>query len=439
MASGGPGSVEAPPGEAPGPGLPPPPDAMAPSQAGATPPAGPDAAAPLRGEDLGQGTVAGLRSELEADIRGIERESREIDLLMEQVLVEIERHESRRTKMEQRQGAIETSASPDAAELAEVRDGLLALTRREMLFDAQRQVLEGKQRVLARFLQRLAEIDDSLANIGDVGTRTAPVASVGLRPLAAAAGDAGAPGINQPAMAMRSQEELRRDIVRRLHDGPAQSIANIGLQAEIVERLMQKGDQRAGSEVEALRRLVQQALDATKEFIFEIRPMVLDDLGLGPTVRRMANDRGRRTGIEVGFDSQGIEDRLSPDLESAVYRSLDEAIAGYLALKPPSVLVRLDWSPTELVATVEGTWPRRGDETKAEASETAASTTVDTPPALLAMMAEMRSEEQEADRAARALSAGRVEGIEHRAEALGMRLTMRDGGQVMELVAPLKH
>jgi two-component system sensor histidine kinase DegS len=385
----------------------------------------------------GQGSVPGLRSELEGDIRGIERESGEIDLLMEQVLVEIERHETRRSKMEQRLSALETSASPDADDLAEVRDGLLALTRRELLFDAQRQVLEGKLRVLARFLQRLVEIDDSLAGMGGPGTRPTPVASEGLRPLAAAAGGSGVPGLNQPAMAMRSQEDLRRDIVRRLHDGPAQSIANIGLQAEIVERLMQKGDQRARSEVEALRRLVQQALDATKEFIFEIRPMVLDDLGLGPTVRRIASDRGRRSGINVDFDSQGIEDRLDPDIESAVYRSLDEAIEGYLALQPPSVTVRLDWSQTELVATVEGTWPRIKAEGEAGSSPAATSPPDDTPPALLAMMEEMRSEEREADRVSRALAPGRIAGIDHRAKALGLKLTMRDEGQVMELIAPV--
>ncbi len=402
-------------------------------------PAGPSSAAPIPGARPSQSSVGGLRTELEDDIRRIERESGEIDLLMEQVLIEVERHESRRTKMEQRLNAVEAGGSADADELAEIRDGLLALTRRELLFDAQRQVLEGKQRVLARFLQRLVEIDNSLADLGGAATRPTPTASVGLRPLAVAAGGSGAPGINQPALAMRSQEDLRRDIVRRLHDGPAQSIANIGLQAEIVERMMQKGDSRASDEIEALRRLVQQALDSTKEFIFEIRPMVLDDLGLGPTVRRIAADRGRRSGINVDFDSQGIEDRLHPDIESAVYRSLDEAISGYLSLRPPSVLVRLDWAPTELVATVEGTWPRVSPEGQSESSAAAASRSADTPPALLAMMEEMRSEEREADRALRALAPEWVAGIDHRAKALDMTLTMRDEGQLMELIAPVKR
>lgn len=385
------------------------------------------------------GSVDSLREELEGDIRRIDGENSEIDMLMEQVLVEIERHESRRARMEQRLSTLETSATADPDELSEVRDSLLALTRRELLFDAQRQVLEGKQRVLARFLQRLVEIDNSLATIGGGAGRAAPTPTSGLRALAAAAGGSGAPGMNQPAMALRSQEDLRRDIVRQLHDGPAQSIANIGLQAEIVERLMEKGDSRATDEIEVLRQLVQQALDATKSFIFEIRPMVLDDLGLGPTIRRIASDRGRRSGINVDFDSHGIEDRIDTDLESAVYRSVDEAIVGYLALEPPSVVVRLDWSPHELVATVEGTWSRVGPEGQSEASAAASARSADTPPALLAMMEEKRSAEHEAHKASRALAPERVSQIATRARALGMKLTMRDDGQVMELVAPIAH
>ena len=240
-------------------------------------------------------------------------------------------------------------------------------------------------------------------------------------------------------MVMRSQEDLRRDIVRRLHDGPAQSIANIGMQAEIVERLVQKEDPRALEEVESLRQMVQAALATTKDFIFEIRPMVLDDLGLGPTVRRFATDRGQRSGINIEFDSHGIEERVDSDVESALYRCIVEAIAGYIELQPPSVLVRLDWGEHELVSTVEGTWPRVNPEGQVEASGGASSGSVETPPALLAMMEEHRSAEREAGLAQRALPAALVDVIGQRARALGLNMTMRDDGQIMELVAPIRR
>jgi two-component system sensor histidine kinase DegS len=406
---------------------------------GASSPGGPTGAPrpAAGGPSSGPTSVATLRAEIDADIRRIEEENGEIDMLMEQVLIEIERHESRRTKVESQLAALEASPSPDRAQVDEVRASLLALTRREMLFDAQRQVLEGKQRVLARFLQRLVEIDDRLASWGGLPVRPAPTASPGLRPLAAAAAGRGAPSPDQPALALRSQEDLRRDIVRQLHDGPAQSIANIGLQAEIVERLVVKGDPRARDEIESLRRLVQQALDVTKEFIFEIRPMVLDDLGLGPTLRRTAADRSRRAGINVDFASQGVEVRLDPDIESALFRSVDEAIAGYITLHPPSVVVRLDWSDREVVATVSGTWPRVKAEGESSASPAADSRSSETPPALLAMMEENRSLVREARTAARSLPPDRLAEIDHRARALGLAFTVRDDGQTIELVAPV--
>jgi hypothetical protein len=261
------------------------------------------------------------------------------------------------------------------------------------------------------------------------------MASPGLRPLALAAGRL--PETSHPAVVLRSQEELRKDIVRQLHDGPAQSIANIGLQAEIVERLMDKGDPRARDEIGSLRRLVQQALDSTKEFIFEIRPMVLDDLGLGPTLRRVASDRSRRTGISVDFASQGSERRLDPDVESAVYRCVDEAVAGYLAQSPPSVVVRLDWSDRELVATVAGTWPRVRGEGESGAGDAADSRALETPPVLLAMMEEKRSQDREARTAARSLPPERLSEMTTRARALGLSFTVRDEGQAVELVAPV--
>jgi two-component system, NarL family, sensor histidine kinase DegS len=395
-----------------------------------------DAPPARSGSGTDQVSTARLRAELDADIRRIEGENSEIDMLMEQVLVEIERHQARRAKLESELEGLEQVVTPDMAQIRETRSNLLALTRRELLFDAQRQVLEGKQRVLARFLQRIVEIDNSLAAMAGTSGRPTPAASVGLRPLALAAGARMAQADDQPAQALRSQEELRRDIVRQLHDGPAQSIANIGLQAEIVERLMAKGDPRARDEIGSLRRLVQQALDATKEFIFEIRPMVLDDLGLGPTIRRTASDRGRRSGISVDFASQGSEARLDPDVESAVFRCVDEAIAGYLALRPPSVIVRLDWSERELLVTVAGTWPIVREDGVAAASSALDTRASETPPVLLAMMEEARSQDREARTAARSLPVERIAEITMRARALGLRLTTRDEGQTLELLVP---
>ena len=119
---------------------------------------------------------------------------------------------------------------------------------------------------------------------------------------------------------LAAQEDLRRDIARAMHDGPAQSLTNIVLQAQIVERLLERDPSAAAAEVRELTAMVQRTLEATKAFIFDVRPMVLDDLGLVPTLRRVARDRSRRAGVPVEFESLGTDRRLPMELESAIFR-----------------------------------------------------------------------------------------------------------------------
>ena len=144
-------------------------------------------------------------------------------------------------------------------------------------------------------------------------------------------------------LVLTAQEDLRRDIARAMHDGPAQSLTNIVLQAQIVDRLVDRDPVLARSEVKALIAMVQTTLEATKSFIFDVRPMVLDDLGLVPTIRRAARDRGRRAQIVVDFDSLGTDRRLAMELESGLFRMIDQALAGYLSTAPRRVVIRLDW------------------------------------------------------------------------------------------------
>jgi two-component system, NarL family, sensor histidine kinase DegS len=377
--------------------------------------------------------VGELRNRIMADVAGIDRELSEIELLIDQVAVEAERNESRRARTEERVGVLVRDARATPAELNETHESLLNLTRRAMTFENQREVLEGKLKVLRRFSARLALVADALGPLAGLPLAPAPSGPP-------AAGQAG-PGGVRPAdgiLQMRTQEELRRSIVRQLHDGPAQSLANIALHAEIVQRLVGRDNARAQQELVSMRDMVQHALDATKGFIFEVRPMVLDDLGLAPTLRRAAADRGQRAGIPVEFDSHGHERRLPPDLESGLFRCVDEAIAGYLAVTPQAVMVRLDWSETELTASVASVWPRPTDSRSASGSSQPAPAASDAPPpALAAMIEESRSRESLSRSAARAIAPERVAGIGERARALGVRLVVREEGRALDLVASL--
>src|SRR5581483_11289058 len=85
---------------------------------------------------------------------------------------------------------------------------------------------------------------------------------------------------------IEAQESERQRLAQQMHDGPAQSLTNLILQAEIVERLFDSEPARARSELGQLKTSANVTFQRVRDFIFALRPMMLDDLGLLPTVRR---------------------------------------------------------------------------------------------------------------------------------------------------------
>ena len=246
---------------------------------------------------------------------------------------------------------------------------------------------------------------------------------------------------------LNAQEDLRREIARAMHDGPAQSLTNIVLQAQIVERLLGRDPDGARGELRLLVSMVQNTLEATKTFIFDVRPMVLDDLGLVPTLRRAARERGRRAGIAVEFDSIGQDRRIEVDLESSLFRIIDEALTGYLAGRPDRISIRLDWSEDVVEARVSA----ERDPTKqmadaahevAAAARAVEDTDKDLPPALESMMADRRERAEAKSVAAReaaivALPASTWREIENRAATTGITAELGDGGATLQLRADI--
>jgi len=210
------------------------------------------------------------------------------------------------------------------------------------------------------------------------------------------------------------------------------------LQAQIVERLVATDPVRAGLEVRQLVAMVQQTLEATKSFIFDVRPMVLDDLGLVPTLRRAARERGRRAGVPVDFDSLGPDRRLPMDLESGLFRILEEAMAAYLGARAERVSLRLDWSD-QVEARVSAS--RSAAETRPDPTP-AATSDGDLPPALAAMMEDRRADARDAVEAALrdsivVLPPSTWREIQSRASTLGLTAELSADGAELRLVIDL--
>ena len=371
----------------------------------------------------------------------------EVELLIAQARTEASRHEARRATASDKLVAIGHAAASSGApppDTSELNTQLLLLTKRAALMESQVDVLEGKQRALARFRDSLTVYAEVLAGLPGSSTAAAPAAAKvnGAGRVGATAAKAADPiGSLPPAVSrllLAAQEDMRREIARAMHDGPAQSLTNIALQAQIVEHLVANDPRKASGEVRQLVAMVQQTLDATKSFIFDVRPMVLDDLGLVPTLRRAARDRGRRAGVPVEFESMGQDQRLPMDQESGLFRILDEALTAYLGARADRVSLKLDWSDK-----VEARMSASRATVKASAEPVPESApNADLPPALAAMMDDRRADARgRAESAIRdaivSLPASTWREIQSRATTLGLDVELSADGSELRLLTDL--
>jgi hypothetical protein len=175
--------------------------------------------------------------------------------------------------------------------------------------------------------------------------------------------------------------------------------------------------------------------------------MVLDDLGLVPTLRRVARDRGRRAQIPIEFESYGPDGRLPMDVETAFFRIIDQIVTGYLASRPDLISIRLEWSDkleARVAARRESEPDSAAGDERAEAAETEAPASSrrgrqperELPDALRAMI-----DEQLAG-SARAAKKGQIlllqpntwREVQQRAETIGCTAELADEGREVILV-----
>lgn len=126
---------------------------------------------------------------------------------------------------------------------------------------------------------------------------------------------------------IEAQEEERQRVARDIHDGPAQSMSNVVLKAEICERLIDVDINKVREELKQLKRIVRESLQDVRKIIYNLRPMSLDDLGLVPTLQRYIMTFQEDTGIVVSFNTKGAYDNIKPVISLTVFRIVQEAIS----------------------------------------------------------------------------------------------------------------
>jgi PAS domain S-box-containing protein len=119
----------------------------------------------------------------------------------------------------------------------------------------------------------------------------------------------------------RLEEETRR-IAHALHDEAGQLLASVYLAvAEIASELPSPARER----MEQVSELLDQVLEQLRRLSHELRPLILDDLGLVPALEFLAQGVSTRTGLDVTIEAS-IDRRLPPMVETALYRILQETL-----------------------------------------------------------------------------------------------------------------
>jgi two-component system, NarL family, sensor histidine kinase DegS len=288
---------------------------------------------------------AGRLERLRSQYSHLRDAEKEIALLIGQTEGEIERCQQRASQAAQRVRDLELNIDQySRQEIGPVYEAAHGAELRTFVMKAQLEQLQAKRETLAAHVASLREF---VAVLEDAGTQVSPTGS--QMP-------AGAPSGRAVSMSIiQAQEKERQRLSLQMHDGPAQALTNLMLQAEICERMVAIDPDAARVELANLRGMVTATFQKVRDFSFDLRPMILDDLGLVPTLRKYVLGFQQKTGVAARLTISGKERRLPPPVEVGFFRSIQEALTNVAEhAKASHVEVSLDLAdPAAVRATVE--------------------------------------------------------------------------------------
>jgi two-component system sensor histidine kinase DegS len=153
---------------------------------------------------------------------------------------------------------------------------------------------------------------------------------------------------------IRSQEVERQRIAREIHDGPAQAIANVVLRMDILSKIYEKDPSKVPEELARMKGIAQGALDEIRGFIFDLRPMTLQDLGLVATIKRVVQSLKDLSNVDVRLIVEGSERPLGQLVTLAVFRIAQEALNNIKkSANCRTAWIHLKFMPDQVILIVE--------------------------------------------------------------------------------------
>ena len=288
-------------------------------------------------QDELEGTAPQGGFNLQTELEETQRALREVTLMIEQSQGEL-------TKLTQRNAAI-------TAHLQQVQKqtGQISAEELRMAYDS---ALDAQQRLFVMRGQ-LDKLQNDKLHLGKYKSALEYAGQAGPAASSAAASGGKSP-IEGIEMIVKAQEAERQRLSRQMHDGPAQALSNFILQTEIAMRLLDADPAQAKEELGSLKMAAMGTFQKVRNFIFELRPMMLDDLGLVPPVRKYVDAFKEQTPLDVNLQVTGNESRLEPYIEVMVFRAIQELLGNAARHSQASQLkVQMDMGNEALRVSVD--------------------------------------------------------------------------------------
>jgi signal transduction histidine kinase len=125
---------------------------------------------------------------------------------------------------------------------------------------------------------------------------------------------------------VEAEESERKRLAREIHDDISQSLTALTMQLGSARNVLPKSATAARSILKETEALTQSTLEHTRLMIAGLRPSILDELGLIPALHRLADELRESTGVIVTLKANRLPGRLPPQIEIALFRTVQEAL-----------------------------------------------------------------------------------------------------------------
>jgi signal transduction histidine kinase len=152
-----------------------------------------------------------------------------------------------------------------------------------------------------------------------------------------------------------SQEEERQRLSRELHDGPLQDLVGLHQRIELYQNELVENPQQAANRLQEINQIIDHSIEDVRNISVALRPPVLDDLGLPAAIESLCKEMTKLiSGLSCTFSLSGKQQRLSSEMELAIYRIIQEALSNIRKHVPNAtqVKVELAFAKTEVKATI---------------------------------------------------------------------------------------